>query len=605
MRAAWSLILAALIACTPAFADTSLGPEEISSVDELALSVAAYFPKVQGPVTEVQGNKVSIGLGAKDGLKPNMVLSVWRDGKEILHPVTKAVIGRAEDEVGTVEITGVTESASTAVVKRKVLDPQPGDRARISPRKISIAILPLREDRPDIIQTLGERLNEFGRFEVLAQPKVTAFLKDKKQRDATLVREMGNAFVLDAVVTVSILSSEGKYLTTSRIFYTDEMKPLDTIVSMLSLSTKRDAFGEVRPFFAPVVVPAAAAAPKEAKMPDLPLQARYVALADLDGDGALEYVFSDAKKLAVYRLESAGWKEVWTESVPSKEKSMQQVAIVAADINGNGRPEIFVTRMLDGRPSSYAVELQDGSYRRIAEVPGFLRALMVPGRGEVLIGQASTPEAFFSGEVREYVWSGGTYAPGAPLQLPKEANVYNFILGNLGDQRPLLVLLDSDNRLAVYAGDTAVWRSEEKYYTVDTTVVLPPSGVDSVVGRVPGDLEIATATGAADSVRDRQVKITGRMLVCDIDGNGTEEIVLPKNTSLGLLGGYKAGTLEGLGWTGSRLEPRWVVKDPPGPVLDIQVMRRESGKIAVYALVQTSGGVFSRNKFRLERYEGK
>ena len=602
MRRPWLSVLAAMLIAAPmAFADTSLGPEEYTSVDELALSIASYFPKVQGPVTGVQGDSITIGLGAKDGIKPNMVLSLWRDGKEILHPVTKAVIGRAEDEVGTAEITSVAESASVAVMKRKVLPPQAGDRARISPRKISIAVLPLREDRPDIIASLGGRLNELGRFEVLDQSKVTAFLKDRKQRDASLVREMSGAFLLDAVVAVSILPSEGKYLTTSRIFYGDETKPLDTIVSLISLSTKRDAFGDVRPFFAPVME----TAPKEAKTPDLPVQARYVAIADLDGDGAREYVVSDAKKLSVFRLGPSGWQEVWTESVPARERDMQQFALAAADMNRNGRPEIFVTRIMDGRPSSYVIEFQDGSYRRIAEVPGFLRVLTVSGRGEVLIGQASTDQAFFAGEIREYAWSGGTYAPGAPLSLPKDATLYNFVLGSLGDKQPLLAVLDDGHRIALYAAGTAIWRSEEKYYPADTTVIRPLSGIDASIGRTPGELEIATGTGASDSVRDRKVLIPGRIIAADLDGNGIEEIVVPKNKELVLLGGIEAGTLEGLGWTGTRLEPRWIVKDLAGPVLDIQVIRHEGGASTVYALVKKAGGFFSRDVYRLERYDVK
>lgn len=609
MKMAWSLVLAAvLITSSAVSAGTSLGPEEYSSVDELALAISGYFPKVQGPVTAVEGGTVTIGLGARDGMKPNMVLSVWRDGKDILHPVTKAVIGRTEDEVGTIEITGSTESTSTAVMKRTVLEPKPGDRARITPRKISIAILPLQTDKPEIIQALGERLGELGRFLVLEQPKVTAFLKDRKQRDATLVREMGSAFLLDAVVTVSILPSEGKYLTTCRIFYADEAQPLDTIVAMLDLSTKRDAFGDVRPFFAPVPVKEATAAGTPvpgSKTPDIPLRPRYFAVADLDGDGSLEYVFSDAKKLRIYRLEPAGWKEVWTESVISPEMGMQQFSVAAADINGNQRPEIFVTGMLRGSVSSYVIEFQDGAYRRIAQVPGLLRVLTVPGRGERLIGQESTPAQFFSGDVKEYSWSGGTYVPGAPLALPKEANLYNFVFGNMGEKQALLVVLDRENRLAVYSGETAVWRSEEKYYPMDSTVIMPLTGLDAALGREPTPLDITSGTPPSFIDKDRKIRIPGRFIVTDRDGSGTDEIVLPKNTPTAFLGGFEAGTLEGLGWTGTRLEPRWTVKDLPGPVLDIQVLRREGGKAVIYGLVQSSGGMFSRDTYRLERYEGR
>ena len=95
------VLLVVSLLSSPAFAEKGLGPEEFSSVDELAYAIAAYFPKVQGGVTTVQGDRLTLALGEKHGLLPGMELTLWRDGREILHPVTKAVIGRAEDEVGS------------------------------------------------------------------------------------------------------------------------------------------------------------------------------------------------------------------------------------------------------------------------------------------------------------------------------------------------------------------------------------------------------------------------------------------------------------------------------------------------------------------------
>ena len=55
----------------------------------------------------------------------------------------------------------------------------------------------------------------------------------------------------DVVVTIEILPSDGRYLVTAGIFYADDARQLDTITAMLDLRTKREAFGEVKPFFAP------------------------------------------------------------------------------------------------------------------------------------------------------------------------------------------------------------------------------------------------------------------------------------------------------------------------------------------------------------------
>ena len=592
------VILMFVLISSVAFAEKPLGPVEMNSIDELAYAIASYFPKVQGEVTSVQGDQLTIALGEKNGLLQGMVLTVWRDGKEIIHPVTKAVLGRAEDEVGTIEVVAVQEKTSLAVLKKQMLQPKAGDRARITPKGISLAILPLRGDKPEIIKGLATRLGELGRFTITPNDKVAAFLQDHKQRDTSLVKEMGTAFSLDAVVAVSIYPTEGKYLVHSSLFTADDAKTIDTIVAHLNLTSKREALGDVRPFFAPVK-------DLSGKMPDVPVAARYFAIADLDGDGAVEYVFSDEKKLSIYRADKSGWKEVWTEPVDRKEQGMQQFRIDVADINGNGRPEIFVTRMLDGRVSSYVVEFENGSFRRIADIPGFLRVVRYPGRGLVLIGQDYAPESFFAGQPREYAWSGSAYTPGAPVVLPKGTDLYSFVYADFGEGHPLLVSFDNDRHLVVYSGDTALWKSEERYNTFETVLTKPLTGIDAAVASDSADFNKANIIPGPMIDKSRLVRINGRMIAVDLYGNGKDDLVVAKNTPQNLLGDYKGGELETLTWTGARLEPRWSIKDLAGPVLDIQVTRQEKAGAQVNGLVKVSGGMFSKDAQRVEKYEGK
>lgn len=592
------VILMITLLSSSARADKALGPEEFNSVDELAYAIAAYFPKVQGGITAVQGDRLTLALGEKNGLMPGMELTLWREGREILHPVTKAVIGFAEDEVGTIELVSVKETTSIAKMKKQLKAPQAGDRARITPKKIGIGILPMENDRPEIIQNLAGRLSEIGRFTVLGNDKVTSFLKDRKQRDTGLIKEMASTFSLDAVVAVGIFPSGSKFLVTSKIFYADETKPLDTIVAMLNLTTKREALGEVRPFFAPVKTSAD-------KTPDLPVDARYFAIADLDGDNVAEYVFSNEKKIFVYRIESSGWKEVWSETVPKNEREMQQFHIDVADINGNGRSEIFVTRMMNGTVTSYVIEFQDGSFRRIAEVPGFLRVIAYPGRGNVLIGQDYSPESFFAGNPREYTWSGSAYVRGTEIVLPKGVDLYSFVYANLGESRPLLVSFDNDHRLVVYSGDTPLWRSEAKYLTVETVLTKPLTGLEAVFSKDPTALDKSFQTSYSYIDKGRLVRISGRIVAVDLTGSGKDDIVVAKNSTEIFVGGYNGGELEVLTWNGTRLEPRWNVKDLPGPVLDIQASRPEKAGLQINGLVKVPGGWFSSDTVRVEKYQGK
>lgn len=585
------LLLVFLIILMPfaAHAEKQLGVDEFNSVDELAGAIAAYFPKVQGVVTSIQNGKLALTLSTKDGLTPGMELTLWRDGKEILHPVTGAVIGHMEDEVGSVEVVAVNDTSSTAVVKKKLQEPKPGDKARITPKKINLAIVPLRSERPEVAQGLSERLNEYGRFTVLDREKVSGFLKDWKARDSSLVREMGRQYNLDAVVALSVFQAEGKLLVMARIFYAGDASTLDTIVATLETKSKKDVVGEIKPFFMPVTE-------EKSITPELPFDARYFTAADFEGDGKLEYAFSDGSKLHVYRHEPTGWREVWTETVPPASQGIQHINIDSADINGNGRPEIFVTAMLNGVVSSYVVEFQNGAYQRVADVPGFLRLMAYPGKGIMLLGQAYDPATFYSGQPRLYTWQDGKYVPGAEFPLPRGVALYGFTYAALGEDQPFMVAFDDDDHLLVYSKDTVIWKSGEQYPAAATAVYKPATGIGAVL-----------AKDAIQGDKSLRVKIRGRVTAVDINGDGRDEIIVPKNIGdmfFGI-GGIKSAEMEAFGWTGARLEERWNIKDIPGAVLDFQLLRQDKSGSRILTLVRTKGTLFTKDRQQVMSYSVK
>jgi FG-GAP-like repeat len=570
-------------------AEKPLGVDELNSVDELAGAIAAYFPKVQGVVTSIQNAKLTLTLSTKDGLTPGMELTLWRDGKEILHPVTGAVIGHMEDEVGSVEVVAVNDTSSTAVVKKKTREPKPGDKARITPKKINLAIVPLRSERLEVAQGLSERLNEYGRFTVLDREKVSGFLKDRKERDSSLVREMGRQFNLDAVVALSVFQAEGKLLVMARIFYAADASTLDTIVATLETKSKKDVVGEIKPFFMP-------ATEEKSITPELPFDARYFTAADFEGDGKLEYAFSDGSKLHVYRHEPAGWREVWTETVPPASQGIQHINLDSADINGNGRPEIFVTAMLNGVVSSYVIEFQNGAYQRVADVPGFLRLMTYPGKGVMLLGQAYDRATFYAGQPRLYSWQDGKYVPGAEFPLPKGVALYGFTFAALGEDQPFMVAFDDDDHLLVYSKDTVIWKSGEQYPAAVTAVYKPATGIGAVL-----------AKDAIQGDKSLRVKIPGRVTAVDINGDGRDEIIVPKNIGdmfFGI-GGIKSAEMEAFGWTGARLEQRWNIKDIPGAVLDYQLLRQDKSGSQILTLVRTKGTLFTKDRQQVMSYSVK
>jgi hypothetical protein len=569
-------------------AEKPLGVEEYTSIDQLATEIASYFPKVQGVVKAVKGDQLTIALGTKDGLLPGVELALWRDGKEIHHPVTGEVIGRVEVPVGSAEVLSLSETSSTAVVKDKVLDPKPGDKARITPKKISLAILPVRADRPEIIHGLADRLNELGRFTLLDSEKTADFLRGKKQRDESLIREMSKAFNLDVIAAVGIYpAEEGKIFVTTRLFYADEARPLDTIVAMIDLKKKKDVFGDVKPYFAPEKV-------EKSNITELPFEAQLFAAADLEGTGSLEYVLSDGSRLHIYRQSTAGWREEWVEPAGPRDIEIQHINLDVADINGDGRPEIFVTEMRNGTVVSPVFEFRGGQYQKVAEVPGFLRVVNFPGVGRILIGRDYDPKSFYTGPPRQYEWSNGKYVLGKEISLPEGIGIYGFVFANVGETSPLLVALTEKNRVVVYSKDTRIWMSAEEYPAVGITVTKPVTDAVSIISRT-----------ASEDEKSQKVRIPGRVLALDMNGDGKDEIIVVKNIGDSFLGSYSKAEIVSLGWTGARLEQRWAVNDVPGAIPDFQIVRQENGGADILALVKSSGGLFARDKYSVLTFQAK
>jgi hypothetical protein len=591
MKKVSAILISIFLISSAAFAEKPLGMEEFTSVDQLASAIAGYFPKVQGEVKSVEGDRVVIALGRKDGVVVGVALTLWREGKDILHPTSGAVIGKSEEEIGTVSVTSVEGASSTAAVTRKQKDPKPGDKARITPRKLHLAILPLTAGQPEIVAELGQRLAEAGRFSVLESEKAAAFLKDRKTDDSSLVKEMGNTFGLDAVVTLGIYPTEGKLLTTAKIFHVEDGRLLDTLVAMLALTSRPEPAQAIKPFFTPVQE-------EQTASPDLPFPARFFTRADFDGDGAVEYAFSDGAKLHIYRQEPAGWKELWTEALRGADAAgVTHISLDAADINANGRPELFATAMRNDKIVSFVYEWQDGVYRRFAEVPGFLRVLIYPGRGPLLIGQDFAPASFYAGQPKEYAWSGGKYVPGAAFPLPAGVDLYGCAFADFGEPRIFLVSLSGDDKLVVYSGDTAVWKSEEEYAGTDVVILRPLTAIEKMT--TPPASDPSTVTKA------RQVRIKGRILALDLDGDKKDEIIVSKQTGSFLIFDInRKGELRGLRWTGVRLDDRWSVREISDSVLDVQAGPTGAGA-QVRALVRSSGGLFTKQAERVMMYTAK
>lgn len=536
---------------------------ELRSAGEIAHAVAAYFPRVQGIVRDVRGDSLILSLSKRDGLMPGMRLSLWREGQGMLHPLTGAVIGKAEEQVGSADVIEADETSSRVVMIKKLKEPRPGDIARITPKKIPLALIPLRSEHREIITELSERLVDSGRFSVLDPKKVKGFIQGRSEIDSGLIRSMANELGISVVLTAGVYPSDGSLLVTANIYYAEDARLLTTLTASIDASAVKTSLGEIKPFFA-------SRKKDVADIPGIPFHARLAASADLDGDGAPEWVLSDGYRLYVYREELPGWREIWKEKTDEDPK-MRYVSIDVADMNGNGRPEVFGAVIRDGKVGTRVLEFRDETYRFITEVPALLRTIEPPRSSPILIGMPAGGVS--AGDMRQYIWSSGSYVPGPEMPLPVETPFFGFVFADFGAADPYIVYRDEDDRIVVSSASGLVWRSDDRYPGMDT------------------DIDARAARFSAKA----------RVIALDIDGDGKDEIILARNIKKAVFRGYRSAQLYGMRWTGEGLVQEWEMKDIPGAVMDISIQRTDDMPV-VRLLVKRPLGLFHLPKTFMASY---
>ena len=321
-------------------------------------------------------------------------------------------------------------------------------------------------------------------------------------------------------------------------------------------------------------------------------QIRMIGLAvgDLDGDGNNETAFAGDSKVYFYRYSGGQFKALGELAVPRDERIL---GIDSADINGNGKSEIFVTKLIEekGRLRSVVVEWDGSQFSTIAEdLNWYFRIIKIPGRGNVLLGQQGAGlKKMFSGGVYEMKWRNGRYEPGQKIKLPKDATVYGFTFGDvLNDGKEMLIQFNPYDYVRVLdANGNNEWESPDKY------------GGSTVYLEYPTDNTSFRGTKVM-----KRVYLKQRIIAADLNENGKEELVLIKNEDvsgrvLKYTRVFKTGCVEGFEWDGKGFTRVWKSKEFTEYISDYTVADFNSdGKAdeVVLAVVAKGGSLFVKDK---------
>jgi hypothetical protein len=551
-----------------------------SSLGVLVEQVLGLFPKVDGDVVEVTGGAITLSLGRKDGLVAGIELSVYREGRELRHPRTGALLGRTEQSVGRVVIEQVFEAYATGRVTQGT-EVRAGDRARVSAGKIHLTVVPLVEGVKDglaetAVQELVDGLTRTGRFQVaMGDPLAVALLQEGLQRQEILegkgLAKVAERYKVENALIVHVKQVQKKPFIDVRLFAFPGPTTLMTAGMFVPPSVRPvpkgdfSASGQARnnqtarpqqSLLARLLtgeLDSGAYSTGEGSIPlkeiaKYPFVVTSLDVAQAPADKVVRMVITDGQKVYLYRIVERVLEPEWTWTADA---SAGVFAVQLADLDGDGVLEVVVNRYHPNPGillKSTILATRGGKPSvLVADVPQILLAVDVNGDGvkKTLWAQDFAQAGFFKkGQADRVVLRDGALAADGRVRVPSAFRATGAVMSNIGGKEALrtLAFIDEHNRLRVSMETEELWRSSS-----------PVGG------------------GVVKLVVDTQIERGGRSYIyfaepqpvaIDLDGDGIEEIVVVQNQVPGRMAvvykgpaGYRfqsvnsgfEGTITGLG----------------------------------------------------------
>jgi TolB-like protein len=291
------------------------------------------------------------------------------------------------------------------------------------------------------------------------------------------------------------------------------------------------------------------------------LEIRGLDVGDLDGDGKTELVFIDKKNVFVYK-----WKKKGPYLFKTIEGSWSPnyIYMNVADLNGNGKAEIYVCNLTATNVASFVLEWDGAKFKEIIRGQTWLiRVADIPGKGKVILGQGRNAEGNYIGGVHILKHQGTDLVSVGTLNLPRFNNVFNFVQCDLsGKGAVFTTLLGPWEHLQVYnpTGER-LWKSDD--FFGGSLSYMPWMDPNSS----------ANDEAANTAVR---VFISSPIFAYDVNEDGKKEVVICKNDSKAgrIFTDFRwfgSGRVHFMDWDETGLVSQWTSQKLSGTVVGYQV----------------------------------
>ncbi len=320
-------------------------------------------------------------------------------------------------------------------------------------------------------------------------------------------------------------------------------------------------------------------------------EAEGLAIGDLTGDGLNETVIMAGQSLHIFRNQSgrmADLKEI------KGEKYHIYISVDVADINKNGRAEIFVTCMNGNTKllDSFVLEWNGSDFVPIAQrEKWYFRVITHPLQGKMLVGQKRGIGTLFMEGVFQMAWDGQGYVDQDKLPLPKGAVLYGFAMGDAtNDGGDMVVIMDAEGQLRIHTSAGGIeWKSDERY-----------GGSEKNLRFIGPDM----------SESENRLFLPQRVFLVDSNKDNKNEVLVVKNEAFTgrLFKNYRrygSGTFQALTWDGLGLVPLWQTQKISGYISDYYLadMNNDGNKELVATVVSRRDNILITPKSTLIWYD--
>jgi len=306
----------------------------------------------------------------------------------------------------------------------------------------------------------------------------------------------------------------------------------------------------------------------------LDMEIQVIDVGDVFGDGNEHIVVAEKQKITVFSLKDNQLLKLI--ELPEAPHYVRIIALDLADLNKNGRAEIYISAISDNTPYSYAVEWGGQDFAKLFDrQEHYLRPILVPGKGWGLYGQKADSD----GPVKPGIYRAdprtGALKTDERLDVPDSVNLYEFVLGDFtGDGLIETAVQTQEDDLLLYnnTGDV-LWRGSANYgYTK----------------RFIGKSYAGSGTG-------NNLQIQTRLVTKDLNGDGRLELVAMENPSgvatlLKTVGSFVGGSIKVMTWNGVTLTDLWTTGEIGSYVASYQV---ENGRLYIGMINKKTGGLFN------------